>query len=180
MSSFAIAIAFMWDIEGGFTDLDGGTNRGITLAHLRATDNDINEDGVIDITDVEIMSDAQISNEYLKHYWRPNKLDKIINTDVSSRLFTAIIHTGQKSAIILMQEALADAKHEIKVDGIMGPETWNAINNTHPGSLLKCFRERLIEYYHRITKARTEALEANPELSDFRDYLDGWISRAMR
>jgi len=178
--SFAIALTFLYELEGGFTDLDGGTNRGITLGYLQSIEEDVNSDGVIDILDIEVLSNTAISHMYFKDYWQPNKLNKITNQDIATRLFVAIVHTGQKSAITLMQLALCDCKYEVKIDGIIGPETLNAINNTHPKKLLKAFRVRLIAYYQRITKLRTKKIEAGEDLTDFRDYLDGWVSRALK
>jgi lysozyme family protein len=104
---------------------------------------------------------------YWQRYWAGRGYDKL-PAGVAIKSFDLAVNMGKKGALTCLQRALRAAGIRVAVDGILGPETWNAASDVDPGVLIAALRsEAACEY--RLLIAR------NPSQEVFRD---GWLNRA--
>ena len=98
---------------------------------------------------------------YRSGYWESIKGDSIINQEVANILFDGHVNHG-RTGIRLMQDVL-----HVKRDGIVGPNTLNAINTAPPHHIYPAYKEARRAFYLRIVQRR-------PEMEVF---LKGWLNR---
>jgi lysozyme family protein len=96
------------------------------------------------------------------NYWRPVRGDEITDQGIADKLYDAGVNMGTGTAIRLIQEAL-----NLVEDGIIGPKTIGAINNTPPAVVLSRFKDARIAHYQKIVTNHPED----------RKYLASWLSR---
>lgn len=93
------------------------------------------------------------------NYWDALKLDFVSNQQVADNLFDCSINQGSGIAARFMQQASG-----VKFDGVIGPQTLNAINNGNDEAI-----------YNTINQLRRERYEvsavAHPE------WLNSWLGR---
>jgi lysozyme family protein len=170
MSDFNKAIQVVLNHEGGFVDDpndDGGaTNFGISLRFLRSLNNldyDFNKDEEITVKDIKNLTKEQAILIYKNEFWNKNMFECIDKDDCSTKLFDASVNIGPSHAFKLAQISLGAF-----VDGILGPQTIEKINNVSPDFFLKQMRFQMRCYY-------LELIRRKPEL---KKYQDGWLKRA--
>lgn len=114
--------------EGGYSDHSadpgGKTRYGITEAVARA------EGFTGDLREYPI-SDAK--RVYRKRYWEPLRLESV-RPDLRFDLFDAAVNSGVSQAIKWAQRILF-----IRDDGVMGPDTLNALMSTNSAKFLQKF-----------------------------------------
>jgi len=101
---------------------------------------------------------------YKKDYWDKLKADDIASQKVAFELFDTAVNMGVRTASKLMQGCSGAF-----VDGIIGSQSIESINNIDEELLLLRFRLAKISRYAYLAKKRP----AN------RKYLLGWINRAL-
>ena len=101
---------------------------------------------------------------YKKDYWDKLKADEIASQKVAFELFDTAVNMGVKTASKLMQGCSG-----AYVDGIIGSQSLESINNIDEELLLLRFKLAKISRYAYLAKKRP----AN------RKYLLGWINRAL-
>lgn len=107
---------------------------------------------------------------YYKNYWLALKCDKLISLGVSTALFNSGALYGVKTTTLYAQDSANKLGADLKVDGIFGDKTADAINMLNSSSFLDGFHEQLM--------ARIDTLcETNPKNERFRK---GWTKRADR
>lgn len=162
MNNLNKALQFAFAAEGGYSnhknDKGGSTNLGIT----QKTFDSAKEKGVIDtdITDVKYITKDLALEIYKKNYWDPIKADQLPN-GIDVALFDMAINSGQKNAVKTLQKAIG-----VTSDGLIGPNTLNAIKN-YEGDLVKDFNNQRREFYNSI-------IEKDPSQSVFEK---GWKNR---
>ena len=126
--NFKYAVAKTLGFEGGYSnipgDAGGETNLGITYVTLQRA---IRE-GLIPNTTIAKLTREQAETIYHAYYWKPMQLDSIASREVAAELFDTCVNMGQKQAVIIAQEALSYLGEDINVDGMIGPNTINALN----------------------------------------------------
>jgi len=98
---------------------------------------------------------------YRQNFWENIKGDQIESQPVANIFFDGHVNHG-RWGIRLMQEILGVSR-----DGIVGPITLAALNETPPEIVYTQYKERRIEFYHAIVKR-------SPEMGVF---LRGWLNR---
>lgn len=78
-------------------------------------------------------------------YWKPLKLDQVASQDVANKLFDMAINMSNREAALLVQRALG-----IHDDGVIGPQTLEAIDHANPAELLTALRAESKAYYDEI------------------------------
>ena len=156
MDNFNDAISFVLQKEGGranVKDDKGGLTRfGISSKAYPSED-------------IENLSLDRAKFLYKRDYWDKNNLGKIIDVQKATAALDTVVNHGRGP--ILIQEALSRAGASLKVDGLIGTNTLNAINSI---SLPK-FAGALYD----IRKAYYETLVKNdPTQSKFQT---GWMNR---
>ena len=155
-------IIFKW--EGGFAndkyDKGGATNMGVTISTWKQCGYDKDGDGDIDVDDLK-----QITKEdayaILRKYWNRWKADCIRDQSVANILVDWVWGSG-KWGIVIPQRMLG-----VKVDGIVGIKTIEAVNARNGRQFFDELWERRKKYFEDIcvstpTNAR---------------FLKGWLNR---
>lgn len=171
--------------EGGFvndpTDKGGATNKGVTIATWKQCGYDKNGDGKIDVTDLKLISNADVRDRVLRpYYWNRWKADDI---------------KSQKVANILVDWVWGSGAHGIKkpqmllgvaADGIVGPKTLAAVNNANPDELFDSIYKARETFLKNIVNASVASYEkkigrkaTEKELLKYtqKRFLKGWLNR---
>lgn len=166
MADFEKAIKLIFRHEGGYvnhpSDPGGETNLGVTDRLDGKVDGkiDINGDGTGDVKVKDLKID-EAKKIYKRVFWDRMQGDKIHSQAIAEILFDGHVNMGSK-ALKLMQEVL-----NIKVDGVFGDVTINAINNSNEKILFILFKQKRIDFYIRL-------VEMKPTMKVF---LKGWLNR---
>lgn len=163
MASFDKAIPTILRHEGGYVhdpkDPGGETNFGISKRQYP----DLN---------ILHMSMGEAVEIYHADYWL-SIYDAIGNQDVATKVFDLAVNMGPKAAHRLLQKALRKFKliHrlDIKIDGIFGPRTLQALNGVVPWRLLTELRIQAAVYYVSLIARRPELIR----------FVYNWMRRAQ-
>jgi len=174
---FEQAVSVVFRQEGLFTnnaaDPGGATNYGISLRFLKAAGVDINADGVIDVHDIKSLTVDGAKSIYKKYWWDKYNISLIDSLEIATKIFSLGVNMGMHEAVKLLQIAYNRLnKKPIAVDGIMGKQTFDAIN----GRLTATSKDVLLEEFKNSAKHFYINLVADhPYLNVF---LKGWLNRA--
>jgi lysozyme family protein len=156
---------FILSYEGGFVndpkDRGGATNKGVTIATWRAQGYDKNGDGRIDVKDLKLITDADAINIMRKNYWNRWKADQINSQAIANTLVDWVWGSG-KYAIVIPQQMLG-----VTADGIVGPKTIEALNQTYAPAFFKQLQARRLQFIDNI-------IRKNPSQKRFEA---GWYRR---
>ena len=104
MREFFWALAIIFQVEGGWTELDGGTNFGITAATLRRA-NDLQ---IVRTRNVRYLTRREAARIYYKMFWltsganrHPHPLNLVV--------FDGAVHMGPGVAKQILQTAIQNA-----------------------------------------------------------------------
>lgn len=156
--------------EGGFVDhpndKGGPTKYGITrtpLTHYLGRETTAE--------DIKSISKKDAFEIYYRQYFQIPKIDELPAFMCEIMLDMSVNH-GPKRAIKILQRTLLLQQIDIKVDGIIGPKTRDAINQAlnYVGKhiFINCIVTHRVVFYERIVN--------NDETQ--RVFLAGWIKRA--
>lgn len=119
--------------------------------------------------DIVNLTLEQALNIYENDYWDKNNLNHITSQLVANQLFLLIINTGAETAIKIIQKAVTRRGMKLKIDGVIGNITLQAINMCNPFSLSESMRVAECEYYLAITDRDKTQIK----------FFRGWIRRAL-
>lgn len=157
--------------EGGYVnhpeDKGGPTNFGITQKTL--------SDYLgkpVSVEDVKNLTKKVAKEIYLSNYFYSPRIDQLPEQCHHLVLDMSVNH-GSKNAIKIVQRVitLADVVDDITVDGVAGPQTFEAAKLTHEAMgnyFINAIVDERVNFYNAI-------VEHNPSQSVF---LKGWINRA--
>lgn len=173
MASFELFIGPLLQHEGGWadhpSDPGGKTNRGITIGLFRSVAGPVLG---IEPTEANLrrLTIEQAARIYQSQFWDPLRCDLIRSQDVANQLADMGVNAGKKTAVRLLQSVLAGIfSLPVKVDGICGPVTIRATNQTHVPALALCYAAARLDYYRALVRRRTSSAV----------FLAGWEKRAM-
>jgi lysozyme family protein len=150
--------------EGGYvhhaSDRGGPTNMGITLSTLRRW-----RSKSVSIDDVKALSRDEALTIYREQYFQKTKIDQLPTTLQAAVLDDAVL-SGPVIAIKTLQRHIPD----VKVDGIIGPQTLSLATGVSSRELLANLARSRVERYCRIAQRDTSQVV----------FLVGWVRRAMR
>lgn len=165
MADIKILAPFIFSYEGGYAnipgDTGGPTNKGVTLKTWRAYGYDKNDDGVIDIDDIKLITNEDATIIMRKFFWDLYKADYIKDQSVANICVDWLWMSG-KTAITLVQKLVGTA-----ADGIVGPKTLTAINSRDPKRLFEAIKKRRTTFYYTICAKRPTNYM----------FLKGWLRR---
>jgi lysozyme family protein len=101
MNEFLWALAIILQIEGGWTEIDGGTNYGITAATLKRA----NEREIVWTQDVRHISKQEAAAIYYKMYWQPSRAGRY-PYPLNLVIFDAAVHASPGKAKELLHAAI--------------------------------------------------------------------------
>ncbi|MEM7197149.1 MAG: glycosyl hydrolase 108 family protein [Pseudomonadota bacterium] len=173
MADFQSAIAKTLAHEGGFVDdpadAGGATNWGISLRFLRAEGDigDVDGDGDIDANDVRQMTRAEAIEIYRVKFWERYHYADLAGS-IGEKLFDLCVNMGPRQAHKILQRALRACGFVVDEDGIIGPNTIRAANETDGTLLLVALRAEAAGFYRSL-------IAQKPALQKFQN---GWLNRA--
>lgn len=196
-SRYAIAVFELLKTEGGFVDdpVDrGGTTKyGISLRFLVSEgaidldedgrkDFDLDSDGDIDGFDIRKLTRGDAKFLYHHCFWKRIDADSLPRP-VGEMMFDQAVNAGIGSARRLLQLAInrcleraASAPPKLKVDGIVGKRSHDAMNWVLRWGALGM--PALVDAFRVEVRLRYRAIaERNPSQKRF---LKGWLARADR
>jgi lysozyme family protein len=158
---FDMAYAFTKKWEGGYVnhpnDPGGATNYGI----IQSVYTEWRESKGLQYQHVSYMTPDEAETIFYENYWLATKCDEV-GLPLNIVLFDTAVNFGVRGAVIFVQETLG-----IKLDGIWGPITDNAVKSSNPKDLAYVIIKNRVKYrYYRV--------ETDPSQSVF---LQGWLNR---
>lgn len=179
MATFDAAIKLALKHEGGLVDDEddkgGITNYGISLGYALLSNDlklfDINRDNKVDADDIREITQEEAKEIYKKEWWDKYKYFLIDDQDIANKVLDISINIGPKSTHKHLQKAtnlLYPSNSQLKIDGILGPKTFGAVNKACSHQLLKHFVELICDYYRNICAKNVP----------LRKFLRGWLNRA--
>lgn len=151
------------EIEGGYdndpNDAGGETKYGISK---RSYPNE----------DIKNLTPERAIEIYTRDFWNPNNLSGIQDQTTANIIFRFIVNAGKQTGVELLQTSLntfVPIIPSIKVDGVLGAKTLQAINNIRTIRLQDTLRVNICRYYLRLVKRKPSQ----------KKYFQGWIDRAL-
>jgi lysozyme family protein len=174
-SKFELALPIVLKHEGGYVndpaDPGGPTNYGISLRYLKSLIpdddghllGDMDNDGDIDADDIRLMTPEVAAEIYKTQWWNRYKYYLIENQELATKVLDMSINMGAGRIHKIVQEALNLYGFSVKVDGILGPITYQAINATDPKEFLVTLKSEIAKFYRSLNRPR---------------FIKGWLKRA--
>jgi lysozyme family protein len=154
--NFGLAFHALLKHEGGFVnhpkDPGGMTNLGVTK---RAWEDYVGHP--VDEAQMRALTPETVETFYRERYWDVIGADSLPG-GVDYCVFDCTVNSGSRQAVRLLQRAA-----RIKDDGILGPNTLNAVRSMDPRLLIS-----------RYTAARLDFLQKLPAFTTFGK---GWVRR---
>ena len=113
--------------------------------------------------DMRAMTKDRAKLIYYKVFWQSIRGNEIKSQPLANIIFDGNVNHGY--GIHLLQEIL-----KLKKDGVVGPITLKAINQSNPATLYNAYKARRIKYYHHIVKVTPSQ----------KTFLKGWLIRINR
>lgn len=104
--------------------------------------------------------DVMVQNFFKRYYWDAIKAGDICNEKVAAMLYDFYIHSGSVATKTIQRVV------GVTADGIIGPQSIQAINNYDNGLFSKLKLERIAFLKGIVARKETQ-----------RKYLDGWLTR---
>lgn len=180
-ASFNHAVRHVLEREGGYVnhkaDPGGATNFGVSLRFLLSVepdlinyglDFDFDNDGDIDADDIKAMTEQDAREVYFRFFWQRYGYKRIYDLDIATKVFDMCVNMGSKQAHKLVQRACRADGQVLVDDGVMGPNSFKAVNACQPLILLGAIRTEQKHFYLGL-------IDKKPAFAEFRE---GWIRRA--
>ena len=156
---FNSAMEVVFKHEGGYVnhpnDPGGETNYGITKRSYPELD-------------IKNLTKEQAKTIYYTDYWKKFGFDRIEDCKIATKVFDMGVNMGGHTAIKLLQSALGLINQEVTVDGLIGPQTLGAIEESNRILLRDALCLKAKERYIHL-------MARNSRLLSFRR---GWYNRA--
>lgn len=166
--------------EGGFVndpdDPGGATNYGVTIHTMRRLGLDLNSDGAVDIRDVRLLTLAQATDIFVRHYFEAPGLGTLPGS-LQATVFDMQVNAGS-NAVKILQRCLSRMVWDVRDDGVLGPKTAKAAAEAAriaPDHITDIYGIARRNYYYALADARP----ASRKYARRRDGgKGGWIVRA--
>lgn len=166
--------------EGGFVDdpddPGGATKYGVTIHTIRRLGLDLNHDGQVDRSDVQVLTQDQAADIFVRHYFERTRLD-LLPVALRASVFDMYVNAGSR-AVKILQNLLREMGFVVWVDGVMGPQTAAACDRAakpDPTALRDAYGVARRNYYFRLAEQRPALRKYARSRSGGKG---GWIKRA--
>jgi lysozyme family protein len=121
--------------------------------------------------DVATLSREEAKNIYWAWYWKPLGCDELSKLTVATVLLDCGVLFGVGSTALIVQKTLNDSCGKtLRLDGFVGKDTINALNDVDARAFIEAFKESLHKRVSNIVRS-------NPSEEIFRKGWDGRIDR---
>lgn len=175
MSNFENAIHTVLKHEGGYVndpvDPGGATKYGVSLRYLQNKKDltgDFDHDGDVDVDDIKGMNIEDAIDIYKTDWWDKYHYSMIEDQDLATKVLDLSINMGSKQAHKLLQRAVTSLDRHLIADGILGEQSWYAIDKIDPKELIAAFRNQAAQFYLSLIAKKPK----------FKKYKNGWLKRA--
>jgi lysozyme family protein len=177
VSDFDAAIAVVLQHEGGWVsnprDPGGETNFGISTLiiereGLKAEDLHLDPTTFKQPGWLKAMTVDTAKSLYRRLFWDRFGYGRISDELAATKIFDCAVNCGPPRAHVFAQRAATRLGHAATPDGIIGDETFSAINACSPQAFVNAFAEEMRAYYEGLVAAR-------PALAVFES---NWLKRA--
>lgn len=145
-------------------DRGGATKYGLTLRFLQRMDATWTRERL------QQLERPQAVDLYRKYIWEPSGVARITDQDLANEVFEMIVNMGTGQGVKILQRALnfftADM---VSVDGVLGPATAAAANQTDPKQLLQVLQMEAVRFYFALVKKDPSQ----------KKWFLGWIARVI-
>lgn len=101
---------------------------------------------------------------YREDWWERFHYDRIFDQKIANKILDLAVNMGGKQAHICVQRALRSSTGEkLQEDGVLGEETFFAMNNAQPDILLSALKSEAAGFYRSLNQPAFEA---------------GWLNRS--
>nr|WP_070959234.1 glycosyl hydrolase 108 family protein [Hyphomonas sp. Mor2] len=134
-SNFETALSFTLKWEGGYSDdplnRGGRVNLGVTegVYHAWLTSQDL------PLKPVQELTRAEAAAIYLENYWYGANCDRMPTSSLAVVCFDMAVNHGPGGANRIFQRALKDLGQDVSIDGVMGPSSMRAIQESDHNEL---------------------------------------------
>lgn len=194
MSTFEEAIETVLEHEGGLSDNPndpgGVTNYGISLRWaLKAQGEsrelklllDMDGDGDVDRDDIRYMTEENAKDLYRHQWWDKFGYGELLFQNVATKVFDTAVNVGARQAHKFLQRAGQAAGVALVDDGVLGPNTLRAINDSVPeirAGILPALRSEQAGFYRALIMRNNALLGRGIDVPDFSVFQKGWLRRA--
>lgn len=166
--------------EGGYVndpdDPGGATNHGVTIHTMRRLGLDLDGDGLVTASDVQVLPRETAVNIFIDHYFHGPRIDALPEP-LRASVFDMYVNAGSH-AIRILQRLFNEMRLDIHVDGVIGPQTIAAAERAiqmAPDHLVDAYGIARRSYYYDLADRRV----ASRKYARRRDGgKGGWIRRA--
>ena len=121
-------------------------------------------------TEIENMTEQTAMVIYYHMFWNPLHLSDVTNVPAAIAIFDCAALYSPKVSVVSAQRALRFLGKTLKVDGFVGGETADLLNDTSPLLFMTAYRLQILERINAI-------IEAHPKDQKYRN---GWTNRANK
>ena len=169
MADFTIAVNLTLVNEGGYENNpeDGGNWTGgkVGVGKLKGTKYGISA-AEFPTLDIVNLTEAEAQVIYKSKYWLV-LYEAIKDQFITNKLFDLGVIFGQGTAIKILQTVLNPQFLGVGIDGLFGPLTLAAINDSDPHSLLLAYKTAFV----------ARAIQTGAQNPNDRPFVSGWIRR---
>lgn len=163
MADFEKAIPIILKHEGGYVnhpnDPGGATNRGIILKLFKRYAVSLGVEPTLEA--LKDLTEDQAKKIYKMEFWDTMRGDAFRSQQLADIVFDGFVNMGPRALKMLQMEIGAWA------DGVVGPETLQAVNRGNEKIIFEGYKQRRINYYNNLA-------DRKPSMQVF---LKGWLNR---
>lgn len=166
--------------EGGYVndpdDPGGATNFGVTITTMRKLGLDLDNDGDVDVRDVQNLTREQAEAIFIKYYFEKPGIAQLPEP-LHASVFDMYVNAGA-NAVKILQRLLRQMGQIVVVDGAIGPQTTEATLNAFyaaPDHLVDAYGIARRNYYFRLADRRPSSRKYARTRAGGKG---GWIKRA--
>ena len=166
--------------EGGYVndpdDPGGATKFGVTIHTMRRLGLDLSGDGKVGAADVKLLTRAQATDIFIKHYFEKPGI-AMLPEALQASVFDMYVNAGG-NAVKVLQRLFNDMGFALKVDGQLGGRTAQAADEamqTAPDLVVDAYGIARRNYYFRLADSRKASRKYARSRAGGKG---GWITRA--